>query len=62
MGFIDEGNRDRNLKTLSVLLAEILKTWPEVEFVTSVDLGDRIKTDRFVDERRSRGENKEVII
>lgn len=39
VGFIDEQNRDKNLKGLDVLLTEITTKWPEVEFLNSVQLG-----------------------
>jgi hypothetical protein len=42
IGYIDEGNRTRNLKLLDQLLERILKTWPSVEFITSDQLGDLI--------------------
>jgi hypothetical protein len=42
VGFIDPGNRDRNLKMLRELLTKILKRWPETEFMTSVQLGNLI--------------------
>ena len=41
--YIDENNRDQNLKKLESLLNETLKKWPEVEFMTSVDLGKAMK-------------------
>ncbi|MBZ9689211.1 hypothetical protein G9F72_023210 [Clostridium estertheticum] len=43
VGYIDESNRDTNLQLLQRLLVEILKKWPDVEFVTSEDLGNIIK-------------------
>ena len=39
IGFIDPVNRDKNLFSFKKLLASILKNWPEVEFMTSSDLG-----------------------
>lgn len=42
IGFINEKNRDTNLKHLGELLQEILKRWPDVEFMTSDQLGDLI--------------------
>ena len=45
-GFIDERNRDENLRALKALLAAILKKWPDVEFMSSVELLDLIKNDR----------------
>jgi len=44
IGYIDEKNRDNNLKLLSLLLGEILKRWPDAEFKTSVELGEYIRT------------------
>jgi hypothetical protein len=46
IGFLDSQNRDRGLKHLSTLLDKILKTWPEVEFMTSVGLGDLINKEK----------------
>ena len=45
VGFIDPDNRDRNLKMLRELLTQILKKWPETEFMTSVQLGNLIAED-----------------
>ncbi len=38
-GYINPGNRDRNLKSLDNLLKNILNFWPDVEFITSDKLG-----------------------
>jgi hypothetical protein len=43
VGFIDEKNRDENLKLLKLLISSILKLHPDVEFMTSVQLGKEIK-------------------
>ena len=40
VGFIDQNNRDQNLKSLKRLLDNILKRWPDVEFMNSVELGN----------------------
>jgi hypothetical protein len=40
IGFIDQSNRDKNLQLLKNLLAEIIHNWPDVEFMTSDQLGD----------------------
>jgi hypothetical protein len=40
IGFIDPPNRSRNLRLLKQLLSEILKRWPDVEFMTSLQLGE----------------------
>lgn len=43
IGFIDPLNRERNLKLLRVLLSQIVSKWPEVEFMTSDQLGNVIQ-------------------
>ena len=35
IGSIDENNRTKNLELLNLLLAQIIKTWPDVEFISS---------------------------
>ncbi len=35
IGFIDKNNRDKNLSLFAELLREIVKLWPDVEFVSS---------------------------
>ena len=40
IGFIDPSNRDRNLQLLKTLISKLLERWPEVEFMTSDQLGD----------------------
>ncbi len=42
VGGIQQDNRKKGLEKLSVLIKEILKRWPEVEFVTSEQLGDKL--------------------
>jgi len=39
VGFLDERNRDRNLRALKIVLREVLKKWPDVEFMASDELG-----------------------
>jgi len=46
IGYINPENRDRNLKLLHELLASILKKWPEVEFMSSDQLGQFISESR----------------
>jgi hypothetical protein len=46
IGALDERNRDNGLKQLSILLNQILKQWPDAEFVTSEELG-KIVTNRY---------------
>lgn len=43
IGFIDSSNRERNLKQLRKLLNTILNRWPDVEFMTSVEVGELIE-------------------
>jgi hypothetical protein len=42
IGYIDPSNRDKNLKLLKQLFNQILKHWPDVEFLNSVQLGNLI--------------------
>jgi hypothetical protein len=42
MGSLDEKNRTDNLKLFQDLLKRIIKTWPDMEFMTSDQLGDLI--------------------
>ena len=42
MGSIQEANRERSIERLDKLLKEIIRKWPNVEFVTSEELGDII--------------------
>jgi hypothetical protein len=42
-GFLDESNRDQNLMALRALLERALKEWPDLEFVSSVDLLDHLQ-------------------
>ena len=42
VGTINVENRDRNLKSLARLLGQIKKRWPDVEFMSSDQLGDLI--------------------
>jgi hypothetical protein len=48
IGFIDPSNRDRNLPKLKTLFSEILKKWQDVEFMNSVQLGDLISQQNFL--------------
>lgn len=45
IGSLDEENRSRNLELLKQLLQLILKTWPDVEFITTDKLGRLYKND-----------------
>jgi hypothetical protein len=42
IGALDENNRTRGLKQLDELLSAVTKNWPDVEFITSDQLGDII--------------------
>ncbi|MFN3873602.1 MAG: hypothetical protein ACK4R9_11450 [Ignavibacterium sp.] len=42
IGFIDENNRKRNLRMFEELFRHILNKWPEIEFMTSDQLGGLI--------------------
>ncbi|HLR36753.1 MAG TPA: hypothetical protein VK084_01805, partial [Chitinophagaceae bacterium] len=42
VGFIDQGNRDQNLKMLDELLLQITRMWPEVEFLNSAQFGNML--------------------
>jgi hypothetical protein len=42
IGTLDEKNRSNNLKLFDDLLKHIIKNWPDVEFMTSDQLGDLI--------------------
>ena len=45
IGSVFEDNRTKNLELLDELLKEILKRWPNVEFIHSAQLGELIKQD-----------------
>lgn len=42
VGYIFKENRDRTLKMLNELLKQMLVKWPDIEFMTSVELGNLI--------------------
>ena len=42
IGFLHPENRIRSHKLLSELLSKMLKKWPDIEFMTSMELGDLI--------------------
>lgn len=46
IGSLDPKNRELNLLLFDKLLNEIIKRWPEVEFMTSDELGDIIESSR----------------
>lgn len=45
IGSIVPGNRTKNLNLLAELFKIALKKWPDIEFVSTVELGDLIKSD-----------------
>lgn len=45
IGSLDENNRTINLRLFFDLLKRVIKTWPEVEFMSSDQLGDLISSD-----------------
>lgn len=47
VGYIDEKNRDRTLQMLSLLITKALKTWPDIEFMTSYQLGNAIDSQEY---------------
>jgi hypothetical protein len=44
IGFLDPQNREKGLEQLEKLLEKMLRRWPEIEFMTSVELGDLISS------------------
>lgn len=49
IGTLSEGNRKSGIEALGTLLKRILDNWPDVEFLTSSELGRLIKTSTFYD-------------
>jgi len=45
IGYHYPGNRDNNLRLLRKILTEILKRWPDVEFMSSDQLGDYLSNE-----------------
>ncbi|MGL2964113.1 polysaccharide (de)acetylase [Flavobacterium sp. RSB2_4_14] len=46
VGYINEKNRDKNLPLLRELIEKIVTLWPDVEFMTTVELGELISNDK----------------
>ena len=42
VGYLDKNNRDETLRLLNMILKELVKRWPDVEFMSSVELGNYI--------------------
>jgi hypothetical protein len=48
VGYLHESNRQQNLKMLNDILTSALKKWPDIEFMTSDQLGDLISKTKHV--------------
>jgi hypothetical protein len=48
VGWLNTENRDKGLRKLDELLKGIISKWPDVEFKTSVDLGEMIKKSKEI--------------
>lgn len=46
IGFIDPVNRDKNLAKLSLLLKTLLNEWPDIEFLSTDQLGELINKEK----------------
>jgi endonuclease IV len=44
IGSLNEENRSKGLRQLKELLNKIIEKWPEVEFMTSPQLGETMQT------------------
>jgi hypothetical protein len=51
IGYIDEKNRENSLKLLRSLLTQMLERWPDIEFMTSVELGQLIANETMNPQR-----------
>lgn len=47
VGSINPKNREKGLQKLKTLLTEIIKNWPDVEFMSSYDLGEEINKTKY---------------
>lgn len=47
IGYLHPENRENGLRQLSELLSRMLKRWPDIEFMTSVELGDLIASSQL---------------
>jgi hypothetical protein len=47
VGSINQENRKKGLAQLNLLLSKILKRWPDVEFMSSFELGETIKKEKY---------------
>ena len=46
IGYLHPENREKSLKQLSELISKMLKRWPDIEFMTSDELGDLIAKEK----------------
>lgn len=46
IGYLHPENRENGLRQLSELLSRMLKRWPDIEFMTSAELGDLIASEQ----------------
>ena len=46
IGYLHPENRENGLRHLSELFSRMLKRWPDIEFMTSAELGDLIASER----------------
>lgn len=46
IGYLHPENRENSLRQLSELFSRMLKRWPDIEFMTSVELGDLIASEK----------------
>ncbi len=46
VGFIDPANRDKGIKSLRLLIKSIQNLWPDVEFLSTNELGQLIESER----------------
>lgn len=58
VGGIEASNREKGLESLKRLIIEILKKWPDVQFMSSVELGKFILKDKGVQSEAYQGEKK----
>lgn len=49
IGYINEKNRKQGLEQLDMLLKNVVKKWPDVEFMTSIELGEIITNSKNAD-------------
>ena len=50
IGFLNKTNRERSLRLLSTLIKRMLEEWPEIEFITTQELGGIIRKEKNLQE------------